>query len=140
MYPEYSETSIYYHSRKPEGEISQDAHYDNPGRPCKLNKRDQRKITTSTVTFVNEQINFCSTDVQQQCEIDISQVSNQTMRRAIKRDGFSYQQCHKKSHLKKTVKFARKCQKLPQPFWKENLIFLLMEPAGSIKLILVNRP
>ena len=57
------------------------------------------------------------------------QVSNRTIRRSLRRRGYSYDQCRKIGQLAeddlKRLIFARKCQKLPTKFWTEGISFYL---------------
>ena len=50
------------------------------------------------------------------------QVSNRTIRRSLRRLGYSYDQCRKNGQLaeddfKRSLIFAQKCQKLRTKFW-----------------------
>ena len=71
--------------------------------------------------------NFTSTDIQKNSGI---KVSNRTIRRSLRRLGYSCDQCRKKGQLaeddlKSRLIFARKCQKFHTKFRTEGISFYL---------------
>ena len=57
-------------------------------------------------------------------------MSNRTVRRCLNKQGYGFMQCRKKGLLypddsSKRVKFARKCKRLSQAFWKKGVSFYL---------------
>ena len=74
--------------------------------------------------------NFTSTDIYKNSSLKEIQASDRTIRRSLRRLGYSYDQCHKKrqlaeDHLKHCLIFAQRCQKLPTKFWTERMSFHL---------------
>ena len=68
--------------------------------------------------------------LQRQTGIKEKNVSNSTVRRCLNKQGYGFMQCRKKGllypdNLSKRVKFACKCKRLSQAFWKEGVSFLL---------------
>ena len=129
-YPEYSQTSLHRHSKKPIGQTFKDLRNENKGRPRLLTDRDNRKIVQSVKELRDTLGNFTSTDLQKSSGIKESKVSNRTVRRSLKRLGYNYDQCRKKGQLleddlKKRLKFARKCKAQPTNFWTEGISFYL---------------
>eukprot|EP00794_Sanderia_malayensis_P001901 gene1901-2159_t len=101
-YPQYARTTIYNHSRLPIGDMKVDKRHLAKGRPAKLNARDVRKLSNSLKKLRESYGNFTSKDVERDC----------------RKKGQLVQE-----DLKKRLKFARKCKKLPENFWKEAISF-----------------
>ena len=107
-----------------------DRRHQNQGRRPQLDDRDSRRIVSSLHEFRETVGNVSSTDIQRNCGINENQASNRTIRRRLRKLGYSYDQCRRKGQLlqddlKRGLKFSRKCQKLPETFWKEGISFYL---------------
>ena len=129
-YPEYSRTTIYRHSRLPIQVLNEDKRHLNKGRPCKLTDRDNRKIVSTLLKLREDVGAFSSTDIQRVSGMKEKNVSNSTLRRSLRRHGYAYTQCRRKGillkeDLKKRLKFARNCKRLPESFWTEGISFYL---------------
>ena len=128
IYPQYSKTSIFRHSKLPFGELKPDGRQNNKGRTVKLTDRDNRKLVCSLLKLRENYGNFTSTDVQRESGILEKNVSNRTIRRCLRKHGYSYMQCRRKGQLlkedlKARLTFARKCKNLPETFWRQGVSF-----------------
>ena len=117
-HPLYSKTSIFRHSKLALGEAKVDGRINNKsaGRKRKLKSRDHRAIVTSLLKLRTTEGNFHSTDVQKDAGLE-GEVSNRTVRRCLRTQGYRFTQCRKKGQLttqdlKLRLAFARKCKKL----------------------------
>ena len=129
-YPQYSRTSIFRHSKRKIGDDFKDRRHENKGRKPLLDERDSRKIVKSLHKLRETHGNFYSTDIQKDCGLTENKASNRTIRRKLRKLGYTYDQCRKKGQLleddlKKRLKFARQCNKLPETFWQEGISFYL---------------
>ena len=129
-YPQYTRTSIYRHSKIPVGKNHLDNRHKNTGRPPKLTDSDSRKIANSLLKLRKNVRNCSSTEIQCDAGIGPRHISNRTVWRCLKRQGYKYTQCRRngqlfKTDLKKRVKFARNCKRLPKRFWQEGVSFYL---------------
>ena len=127
-YPEYSKTSLHRHSKLPIGVNQKDGRHQNKGRKRLLSDRDNRKIIHCLHELRDTVGNFTSTDTQKNSGLKKIQVSNRTIRRSLRRLGYSYDQYRKKGQLaeddlKRHLIFAEKCQKLPTKSWTEGISF-----------------
>ena len=127
-YHDYSKTSIFRHCKLSLMEIKKDGRHSNRGRPQKLQERDKRKVVNSLVKLRKEYGNCSSVHVQQ--EAGLNYVSNRTILRTLKKEGYGYTQCRRKGillneDLQKRLIFARKCKRLPESLWKEGISFYL---------------
>ena len=128
-YPKISKTSIHRHSKKPIGTVNVDGRHTNKGRPQKLSERDVRHLESSLIKLREEVGDLFSTDVQRDCS-ESKNVSNRTVRRVLGKRGYKFSQCRKKGQLskedcEKRLKFARRCQKIPEKMWTEGISFYL---------------
>ena len=131
-YPDYPMTSIHRHAKKPIQNTSVDGRLKNKkaGRKKKLNKRDVRKFERSLKRLRKNVGNFYSADVEVDAGFKFKNVSNRTIRRALRAKGYDFTQCRKKGQLtvedlSKRLAFARKCKKLPASVWTEGISFYL---------------
>ena len=129
-YPQYSRTTIYRHSKILNGNMDVDSRHKNTGRRPKLTQRDGRKLVNSLLKLRKSVGNCASSEIQREAGIDERHVSNRTVRRCLKKQGYKYTQCRRKGQLftddlKKRVQFARKCNKLPETFWQGGVAFYL---------------
>ena len=113
-YLNYSKTSIFRHSKLPLGEPKKDGRHSNCGRPQKLQQRDKRILVKCLLKLRKEDGNCSSVDVQQ--EVGLHSVSNRTIIRTLKKEGYGYTQCRRKGillqkDLQKRLNFARRCKK-----------------------------
>ena len=127
-YPHYSRATSYNHSRLLIGDNIVDRRHSNEGRPTQLTPRDVRKLSSSLKKLRETFRNFTSKDVQRDVGIKEQEISNRTVCRALRKEGYSYTQCRKKGQLvqedlKKRLQFAQKCKRLPESFWKEGVSF-----------------
>ena len=121
QYPEYPKTSIRRHSLKPLGELKEEKRKFGQGGLRKLTERDERPVIRSLVSLRENVGTFCSRDIQNDCGIQ-RKVSNDTIRRCLKKHKYWYFQCRKKGlltkeDLVKRLKFAKKCNQLPENIW-----------------------
>ena len=71
----------------------------SPGRPRKLNMREERMLLRQIKVLREENPNFCSGKLMESCGISSKQVSNRTIHRLLHKNGFDYRQSRKKSVL-----------------------------------------
>lgn len=127
-YKQYSKTSIFMHSKLPLGEAKKDGRHSNRGRPQKLQDRDKRRLVNSLLKLRKEYGNCSSVHVQQEAGLHF--VSNRTILRTFKKEGYGYTQCRRKGilvndDLQKRLNFARRYKKVPESLWKEGISFYL---------------
>ena len=102
----------------------------NPGRPSKLSERDKRSILRQVQVLRDSVGHFTSRHVRVSAGIG-SRVSDETVRRVMRRDGLGYRHARKKGlltrkDLKLRGEFARKVKrKLNPTFWKHGISFYL---------------
>lgn len=126
-YPMYSKASIYRHASKPIGQKSEDRRRFNPGRPKKLSDRDRRSILRNIPKLRNTNGSF--TVKKLTFAAGIENVSQQTVRRALHKEGYRYLHSRKKGlltqkDLNRRLKFARKAiKRLPENFWRHGIGF-----------------
>ena len=132
MFPQYSKATIYRHAKKPIGEAAaHDKRKDNKGRPSKLTPKDKRRILRSVQTLRATDGSFTSPRIAVEAGVE-SKVSNRTIRRVLKDDGYSYLRSRKKGlmtkqDLKSRMRFCKKVRKLKlgQDFWNRHISFYL---------------
>ena len=96
IFPQYSKASIYRHAKKPIGEApAHDKRKENKGRPSKLTPKDKRRILRSVKTLRATDGSFTSPWIAVEAGV-ASKVSNRTVRRVLKNDGYSYLRSRKK--------------------------------------------
>ena len=66
------------------------------GRPHKLTKRDERKLLRAMLSLRKEEGQFSSCQLMERAGIGKDAVSNRTIRRVLRRNGFFYLQAQKK--------------------------------------------
>lgn len=71
----------------------------SPGRPRKLNIREERMLLRQIKVLREENPNFCSGKLMESCGISSKQVSNRTIRRLLHKNGFGCRQSRKKGVL-----------------------------------------
>ena len=98
LFPTYARTTIYHHSKKKIGDIKKDKRKGNPGRPKKLNKRDERSILRTLHNLRDTVGTFGSPDIQADCGLR-RKVCNRTVRRCLNKNDFGYYQCRSKGQL-----------------------------------------
>ena len=143
QYPQYPKTSIYGHSLKLLGELKEDKRKFGKGRPRKLTEQDERSVIQSLVSLRENIGTFSSRHIQNDCGLQ-HEVSNDTIRRCLKKHKYGYFQCRKKGlltkeDLVKRLKFAKKCKQLPENIWTEGCP-ILMELVGFTKPTLFKLP
>ena len=87
-----------------------------PWETPKLSERDIRHVEGTLVKIRDEVGDLFSTDVGR--DSGVTHVSTRTIRLALKKKGYKFSQCRKKGQLsvedlKARLKFARRCNKLP---------------------------
>lgn len=131
MYPQYAMTTIHRHSKM---ELNMTEVIDkrtlNKGKKTKLTTRDERCLVKALLKLRRTDGNFTSSDIQREAGIPESTVSNRTIRRRLNHLGYHYSQCRRKGQLldedlTKRLKFAKKCQRLPESFWRDGVGFYL---------------
>ena len=127
-YSEFSKTSIFRHCKLPLGEAKKDRRHSNRGRPKKLQPRDKRVIAKSLLKLRKEYGTCSSVDIQEDAGLQF--VSNRTVIRSLKEQGYGYTQCRRKGillqeDLVKRMNFARKCKKVSDSLWKDGISFYL---------------
>ena len=127
QYPQYPKTSIYRHSLKRLGELKEDKREFGKGRPRKLTERDKRSVIRSLVSLRENVGTFSSRDIQNDCGLQ-HKVSNDRIRRCLKKHKYGYFQCRKKGlltkeELVKHLKFAEKWKQLHENIWTEGVSF-----------------
>ena len=112
---------------KPLGESKEEKRKFGKGRPRKLTERDKRSVIRSLVSLRENVGTFSSRDIQNDCGLQ-HKVSNDRIRRCLKKYKYGYFQCRKKGlltkeDLVKRLKFAKKCKQLPENIWTERVSF-----------------
>lgn len=130
-YPQYTRTSIHRHMKKP---MTVTRANNKPsgrvGRPRKGSDRDKRKLVKALMKLRATEGNFAATDIQREAGIPESQLSKRTVRRYLQEMGYGFKQCRRKgilltSDLSKRLRFAKRCKKLPNNFWRDGVAFYL---------------
>ena len=132
LFPQYSKASIYRHAKKPIGEDAPcDKRTHNKGRPSKLTPKDKRRILRSVPKLRDTDGSFTSPRIAVEAGVE-DKVSNRTIRRVLRSDGYSYLRSRKKGlmtkeDLKKRMTFCMKVRKLKlgQEFWNHHVSFYL---------------
>jgi hypothetical protein len=115
--------------KKPDDETEDKRRY-NPGRPVKLNERDERAILREAERLRETEGHFTSKRVKLLAGVD-ENISVETVRRVFRRSGLRYCHSRKKGVLKRTdlrhrLNFARKVKRLSQEdLWKNGIGFYL---------------
>ena len=127
-YPNIPKATIYRHCKKNIAEVTTDHRHQNKGRPRKMSARDVRHVESTLVKLREEVGDLYSTDVGRDAGVD--HVSNRTIRRCLREQGYKFSQCRKKGQLskedlKKRLRFARKCKRVPDNVWTEGISFYL---------------
>ena len=137
LYPQFKKTTIFRHMKKEVNYIAINGGGNNKGsqasdkrrgRPRLHTERDKRHIINALKTLYETTGNFSVTDIQN--EAGLHHLSKRTIRRVLNILGYRFKQCRKKgilvkSDLEKRLKFARRCKRLPQTFWREGIAFYL---------------
>ena len=130
MYPQFKKTTIFRHMKKPLNETAEKKLVCRSGRPAKVTDRDRRHIisTVQRLYDVEERWDFTSKMLRELA--GVTHLSPRTVRRVLNEEGFKFKQCRKKGlllkeDLDKRLKFAKRCKKLPDNFWKEGVSFYL---------------
>ena len=119
----------------------------SPGRPRKLNIREERMLLRQIKVLREENPNFCSGKLMESCGISSKQVSNRTIRRLLHKNGFGYRQSRKKGVLtrqdiRRRYMYAREVKKKqPANLWTRKIHFYLdgvsfyykRNPAGQAR-------
>ena len=132
LFPQYSKATIYRHAKKTIGQdVPCDKRKHNKGRPSKLTPKDKRRILRSVPKLRITDGSFTSPRIAVEVGVE-SKVSNRTIRRVLRNDGYSYLRSRKKGlmrkqDLKERMKFCRKVRKLKlgQDFWNHGISFCL---------------
>lgn len=101
------------------------------GRPRKLTKRDERKLLRAMMTLRKEEGQFSSCRLMERAGIGKDAVSNRTIRRVLRRNGFFYLQARKKGLMSEKdlalrLEFAKRIKKTyPCDVWQKNIAFYL---------------
>ncbi len=129
-YPNIPRTSIYRHMKKTiEIGAPIDRRHSNKGRPPKLTDRDVRHVDSTLMKLREKVGDLFSTDVSREC--GVPHVSNRTIRRCLRKEGYKFSQCRKKGQLSKEdltrrLKFAKRCKREhPDEFWSNGISFYL---------------
>ena len=130
-YPQYSRRALFYHAKKPIGQLVEDRRKQNPGRPSKLSPEERRELVVQIVELRKRYGVFSSRHIQRAAGIPEGHVSNRTVRRALNRSEYRYLQCRKKGQVtaadeEKRLKFAQQVQKIKcDNFWETGISFYL---------------
>ena len=143
----YAERSIYRHAKKPLDDDTVDKRVNNKGRPRKLTLRQERNIIRTLMKLRKEEKGFTSLKISQMAGLS-HQVSNRTIRRVLKKNGFRYCQSRKKGLVTSRDKllrrkFASKCAKYDETYWTKDISFYLdgvgfahkSNPAGEARSV-----
>ena len=131
IYPQYSKTTLFRHMKLPMASTEQECQRHNKGgRPRTLTDRDKRKIVNALLKLRETEGNFNSTDIRREAGIPEDYVSDRTIRRHLNNMGYHFTQCRRKGQLLKEdlvkrLKFAKRCKRLPEGFWREGVAFYL---------------
>lgn len=129
-YKKYSKATICRHMKKSVSDIVIDRRKENKGRPKLLTARDERTIMRQAEILRSDYGHFTVKRLKFFSNLEES-VSDQTVRRVLHKNKFSYSHSRKKGiltrlDLRRRLKFARKCKKfLNDKFWKEGISFYL---------------
>lgn len=128
-FPKYSKATIYRHAKLPLHEINSfDKRKQNKGRPRKLTIRDERNLVRELRKCRATIGSFSSSRLRTAAGIS-PDVSLWSIRRALKRNGYSYLQSRKKGllnrkDLKRRCRFAQKIRRLlVDNFWESGISF-----------------
>ena len=130
-YPQYSKASIYRHAKKPIGE-KRDCRIKNPkaGRPPKLTPRDIRSLERQ-IKVLRETTGYFAIKTLRTAAGIRTDVSDETVRRALRSMGYSFLHSRKKGllkpgDLKKRLQYARKVKRiLSKEIWTKGIAFYL---------------
>ena len=117
-----------------------------PGRPRKLTTREERLLLREILRLRKEEGQFTVKRLMLQAGITALQVSNRTVQRFLRREGFQYLQACKKGvllegDLLKRKQFAEKMKKdYDQHVWQNSICFFWMVSALSINIIHLIKP
>ena len=134
MYPKLSKVTIYRRTKKPVADKTVNKRNHNHGRPRKISPRDKRLILYQ-IALLREQYGFFTIKRLTVSAGVRKDVSDETVRRVLRRTGYQFLHSRKKSllkkvDLKKRRKFARKVTKiLSHKFWEEGISFYI-DAAG----------
>ena len=98
MFPMYSQRSIYRHAKRKLGQTIEDKRKHNPGRPTKLTASDRRAILQAVNLRRTEGYNFTIKRIKVEAGL-VGVVSNRTIQRVLKANGFRYRQSRKKGMM-----------------------------------------
>ena len=126
-YPEYARRSICRHASKSVEEETVDKRKKNPGRPKKLNEREERLVMNTMKKLRNDTASFTAKKIHD--ESNLKHVSTKTIHRVLHKNGFKYLHARKKGLVSaqdkmKRLQFARNAKAtLATDFWKNGLAF-----------------
>ena len=124
-FPKLSKATVYRHVNKEIGVDVRDERKLNKGRPRKLSKEQLQLMDRKVPEMQERQIPFSSKDIQ--ASLQLNNVSNRTVRRAMRRQGYQFLDLRRKGLLMKDdlparLGFAERCTaNLPNNFWKEGI-------------------
>jgi len=102
----------------------EDRRHANPGRPRKLDCRDERLIVRTLKRLRKERASFSAKKIQE--EAALFHVSLRTIHRTLRKFGYKYRQSRKKGLLSqldkvKRLQYARRVKRFGQQFWEEEI-------------------
>jgi len=123
-YKQFAPRSIYRHATA-KGSC-EDRRHANPGRPRKLDCRDERLIVRTLKRLRKERASFSAKKIQE--ETALFHVSLKTIHRTLRKFGYKYRQSRKKGLLSqldkvKRLQYARRVKRFGQQFWEEEICF-----------------
>ena len=129
-YSKYSKATICRHMKKETNETTIDKRKQNKGRPTKLTDRDRRNVLRQVEVLRNSCGYFTTKRIKTSAGIS-PEVSDETVRRVLRKAGYKYTHSRKKGVLKRKdtklrLEFAQKVQRLVDPtLWTEGVAFYL---------------
>ena len=124
-FPQFSRRTIYRHATSKKLS-TEDGRKNNPGRPKKLDKRDERNILRTLKRLRLERASFSAKKIQE--EARILNVSTKTIHRILHKYGYKYRQSRKKGLLypkdkKNRLKFSKTARNFEKGFWEKRISF-----------------
>lgn len=124
-FPEHAQRTVYRHASLSVMDAA-DKRKRNPGRPKKLNDRDERNLIRALKSLRKSTAYFSARKIQE--EANLPQVSLKTIRRVLHKHGYRYLQSRKKGLMYprdklRRVAFARKGKEFEKTFWEQGVSF-----------------
>ena len=127
-YPNIPRRTVAYHAKKDPRDENEDHRKNNPGRPRKTTKADDRHLLRKVKSLrEKDDKNFTAVKLQNVC--GLTSVSTKTIHRRLHENNYHYLNTRQKGILtdddrRKRVRFCRKCQQLVgNKLWLEAISF-----------------